>query len=78
MPRSGPTGAVTRGAKVFSTSRSLRAQTAGALDRVYRDLSARFIVERREIELTALFTAAAAVLALAAAGLSTLWLGPVS
>lgn len=58
--------------------RYFRAQTAGALDRVYRGLSARFIVERREIELTALFTAAAALLALTAAGLSTLWVRRVS
>ena len=51
-----------------------RAHSADALERVYRDLSTQFIVERKEIELTALFTAAAALLALVAATLSTLWI----
>jgi Ca-activated chloride channel family protein len=50
-----------------------RAHSANTLERVYRDLSARFIVEKKEIELSALFTALAAVLSLLAASLSTLW-----
>ena len=58
--------------------RYFHATSAGSLDRVYRDLSSRYIVERRETELTALFAAAAALLALTAAGLSTLWVGRVS
>jgi Ca-activated chloride channel family protein len=50
-----------------------RAHSANTLERVYRDLSARFIVEKKEIELSALFTALAAALSLLAASLSTLW-----
>ena len=50
-----------------------RANNASALDNVYRELSTRFIVERKEIELAAVFTGAAAILALLAAALSTLW-----
>ena len=55
-----------------------RANNAAALDDVYRDLSTRFIVERKEIELAAAFTAAAAALALLAAALSALWCRRVS
>jgi Ca-activated chloride channel family protein len=54
------------------------AHSAGSLERVYRELSTHFIVERKEVELAGLFTAAAAVLALLAAVLSTLWCGRLS
>jgi len=43
------------------------------LTRIYQKLSTRVIFERRETEITALFVAAAALLALAAAGLSFVW-----
>jgi Ca-activated chloride channel family protein len=49
------------------------ADTAERLQHVYRDLSARFVVERKDIELGALFAAAAAVLTLAAAVASFVW-----
>jgi Ca-activated chloride channel family protein len=49
------------------------ADTAERLRRVYRELSSRFVVERKEIELAAVFTAAAALLSLAAAVTSFCW-----
>ena len=50
-----------------------QAHSAQALERIYDDLGTRFIVERRANELSSVFTAAAALLALAGAALSTLW-----
>ncbi|HEY7929418.1 MAG TPA: VWA domain-containing protein [Steroidobacteraceae bacterium] len=50
-----------------------RAGSAQDLQAVYRLLSKSIIVETKETEITSLFTAAAAVLALLAAGLSLLW-----
>ena len=49
------------------------AGTAADLKKVYRTLSSRLVFEKRETEITALFSAAAAVLALLAAFLSVLW-----
>lgn len=49
------------------------AGTAADLRRVYDDLSARFVLERQETELTALFAAAAAALAVLAGLLSLVW-----
>jgi Ca-activated chloride channel family protein len=49
------------------------AGTAADLKKVYQTLSARLVFETRETEITALFSATAAVLALAAALLSVLW-----
>ncbi len=49
------------------------AGTAADLKKVYQTLSARLVFETRETEITALFSAAAAVLALLAAFLSVLW-----
>ena len=49
------------------------AGTAADLKKVYQTLSARLVLERRETEITALFSAAAAILALLAAFLSVLW-----
>ena len=49
------------------------AGTAADLKKVYKTLSARLVFEKRETEITALFSAAAAVLALLAAFLSVLW-----
>ena len=49
------------------------AGSAADLKKVYQTLSARLVFETRETEITALFSAAAAVLALLAALLSVLW-----
>jgi Ca-activated chloride channel homolog len=57
---------VTRG-EYFSAS------SASELKKVYETLNAKFTMEKKQTEITALVTAAAALLALAAAGLSLLW-----
>ncbi|MEA3154893.1 MAG: Ca-activated chloride channel [Betaproteobacteria bacterium] len=49
------------------------ANTAAALHSIYQDLSGRLIVERKETEMTSLFTAIAAILSLVAAMFSVLW-----
>jgi len=49
------------------------AGTSSELNRIYRSLKARFVMEKKETELGALFSAAAAVTALASALLSLLW-----
>jgi Ca-activated chloride channel family protein len=49
------------------------ANSADALERVYRELGTRFVVERKDVELSAAFTALAAALSLVAATLSLLW-----
>ncbi|MBF6991474.1 MULTISPECIES: VWA domain-containing protein [Cupriavidus] len=50
-----------------------QAGSAADLTRVYRQLSARFALERRETELSALLSAAAVLLLVLASGLSLLW-----
>ncbi len=54
------------------------AGTAQDLKKVYQSLSSRLIVERKETEVTALFAALGALLALAGAGLSVWWFGRVA
>jgi Ca-activated chloride channel family protein len=54
-----------------------RATTSAELKSVYQTLNRQLIKERRETEITAFFSAVAAALALAAAGLSMLWFGRV-
>ena len=49
------------------------AGTAADLRKVYRALNARFVLEKKDMEITALFAATAAVAALASALLSLLW-----
>ena len=49
------------------------AASASELKKVYQELNARFMMEKKETEVSALFTALAAVLAIVAAGLSLLW-----
>jgi Ca-activated chloride channel homolog len=49
------------------------AASAADLKRIYERLNTRFVLERRETEITALFTALGAVLAVLAAGLSLAW-----
>ena len=48
------------------------------LKKVYEALSSRLVVEKKETEITALFAAAAALLAVIAAGLSVWWFGRVT
>ncbi len=54
-----------------------QAGTAEDLKKVYRDLTARLLVERKDVEITFLFAALAAVLLLASMVLSLLWLYPM-
>jgi Ca-activated chloride channel family protein len=54
------------------------AGTAEDLKQVYESLSSRMVVERKETEVTALFAALGAFLAMVAAGLSVWWFGRVS
>jgi len=49
------------------------AGNAADLKKIYQNMSSRITFEKKETEISALFAAAAAVLALAAAGLSLLW-----
>jgi Ca-activated chloride channel homolog len=46
--------------------------------KVYESLSARLVVERKETEVSAVFAALGALLAMVAAGLSVLWFGRVT
>jgi Ca-activated chloride channel homolog len=50
-----------------------RAETATDLKKVYASLNSKLVLEKKETEITALFAAAAALLALASALLSLLW-----
>jgi Ca-activated chloride channel homolog len=54
------------------------AGTAEDLKKVYQSLSSKMVVERKETELTALFAALGALLALVSAGLSVWWFGRVA
>jgi Ca-activated chloride channel family protein len=54
------------------------AGTAEDLKKVYQSLSSKLVVEKRETEVTALFAALGAVLAVFAAGLSLWWFGRVT
>ena len=49
------------------------AGTAEDLKKIYQDLNAKLVLEKKGTEITMLFTALAALLALASAGLSLLW-----
>ena len=54
-----------------------QADSAAELKRIYASMSSRFVMEKKELEVGALFAAAAAALALVAAGLSVAWYGRV-
>ena len=54
------------------------AGTAEDLKKVYESLSSRMVVERKETEVTALFAAFGALMAVLAAGLSVWWFGRVA
>jgi Ca-activated chloride channel family protein len=49
------------------------ASTASELKKVYEALNAKFTMEKKQTEITALVTAVGALFAVAAAGLSLLW-----
>jgi Ca-activated chloride channel family protein len=49
------------------------AGTAGDLRKVYESLNSRFLLEKKDMEISALFAAAAAVAAIASGVLSLLW-----
>jgi len=51
------------------------AGTANDLKKVYQDLNTRFVLERKDTEVTSLFSLAAALLAVLAAALSVAWYG---
>lgn len=50
-----------------------QAQSAGELKQIYKTLSTQSVVEKKDTEITALFAAVAAVLAVLSAGISMLW-----
>ena len=54
-----------------------QADDAAELKRIYQTMTSRFVMERKEIEVSALFAGVAVLLALAAAGLSVSWYGRV-
>jgi Ca-activated chloride channel family protein len=54
-----------------------QADSAAELKRIYQSMSSRFVMEKKEMEVGALFAAGAALLALLAAGLSVAWYGRV-
>jgi Ca-activated chloride channel family protein len=54
------------------------AGTAEDLMKVYESLSSRLVVERKETEISAIFAALGALLALVSAGLSVFWFGRVT
>jgi Ca-activated chloride channel family protein len=54
------------------------AGTAQDLKKVYQELNTRFVLERRDTEVTSLFTALAALLAVGAGMLSLAWFGRLS
>ena len=54
------------------------AATAADLKRVYRDLNARLVLERKDVEVTFLFIGAATLLLLASVALSVIWSGPLA
>jgi Ca-activated chloride channel family protein len=54
-----------------------QADSAAELKRIYQSMSSRFVMERKELEIGALFAAGGALLALLAAALSVAWYGRV-
>ena len=53
------------------------AGTAEDLKKIYRDLNTKFVMETKDVEITALFAALAALLLLVAAALSLAWASPL-
>jgi Ca-activated chloride channel family protein len=57
----------------LTSAEYFHAASAADLKRVYETLNARYVLERQETEISALLSALAAVLVVAAAGLSVVW-----
>lgn len=53
------------------------AGTAADLKKVYQTLNSKLVLEQKQTEITALFSAAAALLAVSAALLSMIWFGRI-
>ncbi|HYF58558.1 MAG TPA: VWA domain-containing protein [Burkholderiaceae bacterium] len=64
-----------RGVAAMTHGEYFQASTASELQKVYRTLNAKLVMERRDTELTALFSAAAACLAALSGALSLAWFG---
>lgn len=62
-----------KGVSGITNGQYFYAGNAADLKKVYRSLNARFVLEKKETEVTALFSAIAALLAIASALLSLLW-----
>ncbi len=67
-----------KGIAGITAAEYFHAASAADLKSIYENLNSKFLLERKETEVSALFTAAAAVLAVAAATLSLLWFGRVA
>ncbi len=67
-----------KGIASITAAEYFHAASAADLKSIYENLNSRFLLERKETEISALFSAAAAVLAVAAATLSLLWFGRVA
>ena len=67
-----------KGIAAFTRANYFYAGTAEDLKQVYEGLSSRLVVETKETEVTALFAAAGAALAVLAAALSVWWFGRVA
>jgi Ca-activated chloride channel family protein len=57
----------------LTTAEYFHATSAADLKNIYESLNARYVLEKKQTEISAFISALAAVLALAAAGLSLLW-----
>ena len=68
-----PDESTLRSVAMLTEGEYFAAGSAADLKQVYRQLSARFVLERKEIEISALLAAASALLLVAACGLSLLW-----
>jgi Ca-activated chloride channel homolog len=66
---------VLKGIAGITKAEYFHAASAADLKRVYEELNAKYVLERRKIEISALFAALAAAFAVAAGTLSLLWFG---
>ena len=53
-------------------------QAATELNKVYQNLNTQFVFEKKETEVSALFTALAALLVVASAALSVIWFSRIA
>ena len=66
---------VLKGIAGITKAEYFHAASAGELNRVYEELNARYVLENRKTEISALLSAAAAALAVLAGSLSIVWFG---